>query len=205
MTIASPSPPARPAKRRYSPAEYLALEEQATERHEYRNGEIIPMAGGTTAHNSIAVNFLAFAKFGLRGQGYRPFMGDVKLWIPQPPQYTYPDVMLVKGQPEHHGEGTTIITNPQVIVEVLSRSTQAKDQTEKFRYYRSIPSFQEYILISQYDYYAEQYVKTENGKWLLGEYSGADATITLATVELSLSFQDLYEDVDFKPEASGSN
>lgn len=201
MTIASSSPPA--SKHRYTPAEYLALEEQATERHEYRNGEIIPMAGGTTDHhNSIACNFLAFAKFGLRGQGYRPFMSDVKLWIPEPPQYTYPDVMLVQGEPDYHGEGKTIITNPQVIVEVLSKSTQAKDQTEKFRYYRSIPSFQEYILISQYDHYAEQYVKTDSGKWLLGEYSGAGATLQLATVDLSISFEELYENVEFTSEVS---
>ena len=201
MTIASiPPTQSNPTEQRfYTPEEYLAFEAAAKERHEYRNGEMIPMAGGTTNHNTIAGNLFAFAKYGLRGKGYRTFISDVKLWTPEPPKFTYPDVMLVKGEPEYYGEGTSVITNPQVIIEVLSESTQAHDQSKKFRYYRSAPSFQEYILISQYDFYAEQYVRTESGQWLMSEYAAAEAVLELATVELAIPFSDLYEDVQFEP------
>ncbi len=200
MTIASAFPTATTEQRHYSPEEYLALEAEAKERHEYRSGAIIPMAGGTTNHNTIALNFATAARYLLRGKGYRPFINDVKLWIPEPPKFTYPDVMLVHGEPEYYGEGTTVITNPQVIVEVLSDSTQAHDQSEKFRYYRSIPSFREYVLISQYDFYAEQYVKTEDNKWVLGEYSSSEAVLALATIEFKIAFSEIYEDVRFTGE-----
>ena len=190
MTIAFPS-----ALPTYTCEEYLALEEQATIRSEYYDGEIIPMAGGTTNHNQIAGNFYSIAKSGLRGQGCRVFIGDVRLWIPSTSQYTYPDVMIIEEQPIYQGEGTTTVMNPGLIVEVLSKSTAGYDQSEKFRSYRSLPSFQEYILISQYSQYVEQYNKTANGKWQLTEYTSQDMMLSIATGMLEVPIGELYEDV----------
>ena len=181
----------------YSFAEYLQLEETAAYKNEYQDGEIIPMTGGTTDHNKIALNFAAYLKFALKGQKYNIFIGDVKLWIAQYRQATYPDVMLIEGEPIYYETGKTTVTNPKLIVEVLSKSTQNYDQGDKFLYYRSLPEFQEYILISQSRPYVMQYNKTEENKWLLTEYEGENASLSLTSVNFALSFQEIYQGVIF--------
>jgi Uma2 family endonuclease len=181
----------------YSFAEYLELEETAAYKNEYQDGEIVPMTGGTTDHNKIALNFAAYLKFALKGQKYNIFIGDVKLWIAQYRQATYPDVMLIEGEPIYYETGKTTITNPRLIVEVLSKSTQNYDQGDKFLYYRSLPELQEYILISQSRPYVMQYNKTEENKWLLAEYEGENASLSLTSVNFALSFQEIYEGVTF--------
>lgn len=184
-------------KRHYTIEEYLALEETAQFRNEYRNGEIVPMTGGTTNHNKIVGNFYAYLKFALRGQGYDLYTSDVRLWIPRYGQYTYPDVMVIQGKPVYEGAGTTTVTNPLMIVEVLSKSTQAYDRAEKFKYYRSIPEFQEYILIDQYQFSVEQFAKTSDGKWLLTEYESETDVLSLSSINFQIAFNGLYEGVIF--------
>ncbi|MDB9412357.1 Uma2 family endonuclease [Microcystis aeruginosa] len=184
-------------KSTYSFAEYLQLEETAAYKNEYQDGEIIPMTGGTTDHNKIALNFAAYLKFALKGQKYNIFIGDVKLWIAEYRQATYPDVMLIEGEPIYYETGRTTVTNPRLIVEVLSKSTQNYDQGDKFLYYRSLPELQEYILISQSRPYVMQYNKTEENKWLLTEYEGENASLSLTSVNFDLSFQEIYEGVTF--------
>jgi Uma2 family endonuclease len=181
----------------YSFAEYLELEETAAYKNEYQDGEIVPMTGGTTDHNKIALNFAAYLKFVLKGRKYNIFIGDLKLWIAQYRQATYPDVMLIEGEPIYYETGKTTVTNPRLIVEVLSKSTQNYDQGDKFLYYRSLPEFQEYILISQSRPYVMQYNKTEENKWLLTEYEGENASLSLTSVNFGLSFQEIYEGVTF--------
>lgn len=181
--------------RKYTLEEYLQLEEQAEYKSEYRDGEIIPMTGGTTNHNEIAGNFYANLKFSLRQQNYRVYISDVRLWIPRYRQYTYPDVMVIKGEPIYTDRGTTTVTNPILIAEVLSKSTQNYDQGDKFTYYRSIPEMKEYILISQQQSRIMQYTKTEAG-WLLSEHE-AESKITLASIALELELAAIYTGVDF--------
>ena len=182
-------------KSTYSFAEYLQLEETAAYKNEYQDGEIVPMTGGTTDHNKIALNFAAYLKFALKEQKYNIFIGDVKLWIAQYRQATYPDVMLIEGEPIYYETGKTTVTNPRLIVEVLSKSTQNYDQGDKFLYYRSLPELQEYILISQSRPYIMQYNKTQENKWLLTEYEGENASLSLTSVNFDLSFQEIYEGV----------
>ncbi len=184
--------------RYYTPEEYLELEEKAEYKHEYRNGKIIPMTGGTTNHNKIALNFAAYLKFSLKGQGYDVYIGDVRLWIPRYRQYTYPDVMVIKGQPLYAEKGTTTVMNPCLIVEVLSNSTQNYDQGDKFMYYRSIPEFNEYILIAQDRYYVMQYAKNSEAKWVLSEYEREESVLSLNSISFQIAFQDLYEGVNFE-------
>ncbi len=181
----------------YSFAEYLQLEETAAYKNEYQDGEIVPMTGGTTDHNKIAGNFYFYLRLKLPQSHYKIFIGDVKLWIAQYRQATYPDVMLIEGEPIYYETGQTTITNPKLIVEVLSKSTQNYDQGDKFLYYRSLPEFQEYILISQSRPYIMQYNKTEENKWLLTEYEGENASLSLTSVDFALSFQEIYEGVTF--------
>jgi Uma2 family endonuclease len=136
--------------RHYTPEEYLEMEIVAEERHEYRNGEIIPIAGGLPNHNRIAGNIYAQINFTLRGQPYQAFVTDQRLWILQDRLYTYPDVMVTALPLElQEGRKDTVI-NPILIVEVLSKSTADYDRADKFAAYRTIPSFQEYLLVDQY-------------------------------------------------------
>ncbi|HEY9812976.1 MAG TPA: Uma2 family endonuclease [Candidatus Sericytochromatia bacterium] len=181
----------------YSPEEYLALEQKAEYKSEYRDGEIVPMTGGTTNHNKIALNFAAYLKFALRRQKYEIYFADVRLWIPRYRQYTYPDVMVIDGDPIYTGTGTTTVMNPALIMEVLSKSTKNYDQGEKFLYYRSIPEFREYILVDQTKYHVMQHNKTPEGKWLLTEYESVDALLQLQSVNFQIDFNELYEGVNF--------
>ena len=184
-------------KHTYSFAEYLELEETANYKHEYQDGKIVPMTGGTTEHNKIALNFAAYLKFALKGQKYNIFIGDVKLWIPRYRQGTYPDVMVIDREPIYYESGKTTVTNPSLIVEVLSKSTQNYDQGDKFLYYRSLPQFKEYVLISQSQYHVMQYNKTDEEKWLLTEYEGENSVLSLISVNFDITFQELYEGVTF--------
>jgi len=193
-------------KKYYTPEEYLTLEEKATDKHEYRDGEIVIMPGGTTNHNQIAGNFYKRFPLNIQKQDYYVYMNDVRLWIPQYRLYTYPDVMVIKGKPIYEGKGITNVTNPLIIVEVLSRSTRDYDllrsavgvRTDKFEFYRSIPEFQEYILIDQYRFYATQYFKQGDGKWIFSDYKGEESLLKLASDEFEISLKDLYARVDFE-------
>jgi Uma2 family endonuclease len=180
----------------YTPEEYLELEEQAEYKSEYRDGEIIPMTGGTTSHNKIALNFAAALKYGLKKQNYDVYIGDVRLWIPRYRQYTYPDVMVIEGEPIYQNKNTTTVMNPLLIAEVLSKSTSNYDQSDKFMYYRSIPEFREYILINQY--HVMHYVKTDDGKWIFTEFESESDILKLQTIDFQIDFHDLYEQVDFQ-------
>ncbi|MBE9213281.1 Uma2 family endonuclease [Plectonema cf. radiosum LEGE 06105] len=197
MKIKTMTKEVQTVKRFYTPEEYLELEEQAEFKSEYRDGEIIPMTGGTTNHNQIALNLAASLKIATKKQNCRIYIADVRLWIPKYRQHTYPDVMLIEGQPVYTGNNTTTVMNPSLIAEVLSKSTQNYDQGNKFLYYRSIPEFKEYILIDQYQYHVMHYVKTANGKWLFDEIEGESALFSLETVDFQLTLSDLYEQVDF--------
>lgn len=185
-------------KRHYTPEEYLELEENAEYKNEYRNGEIIPMTGGTTNHNKIALNFCRKFPLNVQGQNYDIYMGDVKLSIPRYRIYTYPDIIVIKGEPIYEGTGKIIVTNPLLIVEVLSNSTKNYDKTDKFKYYRSIPEFQEYIMIDQYSFAVEQFTKRTAGQWIFQEYEGEDAILKLDSIDLEISLRDIYERVNFE-------
>ncbi len=180
----------------YTPEEYLALELEAETRSEYRDGEIVPMTGGTTNHNGLALNLATTLKLSLRGQDCRVYIADVRLWIPEHRQYTYPDVMVIPGQPIYADSSKTTVMNPQILAEVLSKSTRNYDQGEKFMYYRSIPQLQEYLLVDQAQHHVIQHTKTETGQWLLTEYRGLSAALTFQAIDLTLPLTDLYDGID---------
>ncbi len=190
-----------------TPEEYLALEEVAEEKNEYLDGEIISMTGASSNHNRIVVEFLISLGAALRGTNYEVFAGDLRVWIPEYNAYTYPDVMVVEGELVYHNNRQDTITNPSIICEVLSRSTAHRDRTEKFKIYRSIPELKEYILIDQYKFLVEHYVKQESNKWLINYYESEEAKLTLETVDFEITLKDIYARVNFdnsepEPEAS---
>ena len=181
-----------------TPEEYLALEEVAEEKNEYIDGEIVPMTGATSNHNRIVVDFSTNLNLAMRGTNYEVFTGDLRVWIPEYNTYTYPDVMVVEGELAYHKNRKDTINNPAIICEVLSRSTANRDRTEKFKIYRSIPEFKEYILIDQYKTLVEHYVKQESNKWVINYHEVEDAKLVLETVDFEITLKDIYDRVNFE-------
>lgn len=181
----------------YTADEYLELEIAAAQRSEYCDGKIIPMTGGTPNHNDIAGNLYILLKSALKGKNYRTFYADQRLWIPANNFYIYPDVMVLSKPLELQTGRKDTVINPCFIAEVLSKSTQNYDRSEKFVAYRTIPTFQEYLLIDQYRIHVEHYVKTTVNQWLFSEYDDPTITLLFSTIEVTMQIADLYEHIDF--------
>ncbi len=182
---------------RYSPEEYLVMEVRSADRHEYRDGEIVLMTGATPNHNRIARNLCTAMTIGLQGKPLEVFVADQRLWIAQARLYTYPDIMVIEGALQSGRKDTVV--NPTLIVEVLSKSTQAYDRGDKFAAYRTIEGFQEYILVDQYSRHIEQYVKTSAKKWDFQEYDETDIVVQLKSIDLEVEITYIYDKVEFVP------
>ena len=184
-------------KRIYTAEEYLELELAAETRSEYRNGEIIPMTGGTPNHNDISGNLYILLKSALKGKDYRIFYADQRLRIPAVNLYTYPDVVVVPKPLELQTGRRDTVVNPCFIAEVLSKSTQNYDRSEKFADYRTIPTFQEYLLVDQHRVHVEHHVKTAVNQWLFSEYDDPNVVLSFSAFEYQIQIADLYENIDF--------
>ncbi len=189
--------PIKTEKTYYTPDEYLELERKSDIKYEYLNGEIIPKIGLTTNHNKLAGKMASKLLISLEDQDYEIYISSVRLWIEEYNYYTYPDVMVVEGKSIYQGKGNTTITNPTLIIEVLSKSTADYDQGDKFDAYRSLSSFKEYILISQTAYYIKQFAKNEQSKWVLTDYRGESAILKLESLAFEISLKELYKNIDF--------
>ena len=183
-------------QRTYNREEYLEFEMASEERHEYVNGAIRLMTGGTPDHNELAINLATLLKSALRGKPYRIFGADQRLWVPDRNLYTYPDLMVVEKPLQLQTGRTDTVTKPCFIAEVLSKSTQDYDHGEKFSAYRTIGSFREYLLIDQYRIHVEHYVKTTTNQWLLSEYDNPDITLSLSAFAAQFKIIALYENIE---------
>lgn len=189
---------AQTQRRVYSPEEYLALEEAAAEKSEFRDGERVPMTGGSTTHNELAGNVYALLKVALRKQPYKVFIGDVRLWIPERRIYTYPDVMVIADGVEYYEGRQDTVLNPRVIVEVLSSSMGSYDREGKFAAYRTLPSFEEYLLLDQTRVHVEHYAKTGRKRWAFAEYDEEDGAVKFETIPFEVSLAALYKRVEIE-------
>ena len=187
-----------PAKKYITPEEYLALEEKAEHRSEYYQGEIFALAGGSANHNQISGNIYTKLNTTFGDQNCQPFIGDMKVWIEKKDLFTYPDVAVVCGEIEFYENRDDAIINPLVIIEVLSESTTTYDHIEKFEYYRTLPSFQEYILVDQYKIHIEHYYKESKGKWIFTEYHQKDDILHFEKIDFEMSLKDIYRRIKFK-------
>jgi Uma2 family endonuclease len=184
-------------KRHYTIEEYLELELVSETRSEYRDGEIIPMTGGTPEHNRINGNLYIALSLSLKRKPYEAFHVDQRLWIPNRNLYTYPDVMVTEKPLQLQTGRTDTVINPCFIAEVLSKSTQNYDRSEKFVAYRTINTFQEYLLVDQYNIHVEHYVKTAANQWILSEYADPTIVLTFSAFEFQIQIADLYENIEF--------
>src|SRR5215213_3669301 len=150
-----------------TPEEYLAIERRSETKSEYFNGEMFAMVGASRKHNLIAGNIFGELRQGLKGKPCEAYTNDMRVRIPATGLYTYPDVVVVCGEPEFEDEHIDTLINPTLVVEVLSDSTESYDRGKKAGFYRSVESIGEYLLVSQDEYRVEQYVKQTDDKWLL--------------------------------------
>ena len=155
------------------------------------------MTGATTNHNLIAGNLYKKFPSTINNEDYWIFMSDVRLWIPMYRLYTYPDVMVIKDKPIYEGNSTNTVTNASIIIEVLSKSTRNYDRTDKFKFYRSLLTFSEYLLIEQSTYYIEQFSKQPNEEWLFKTYELETDILNFSFLDFSISLTDIYQRVDF--------
>ncbi len=185
-------------QKKYTRQEYLDFEVNSPERHEYLDGEIRPMVGGTPNHNRIIGNTYFAFKLALQGSKYDIFFSEQRLWIPEKNIYTYPDLMVIQGELQLQEGRKDTVTNPCLITEVLSNSTKDYDKNEKFKAYRSLSSFQEYVLIDQYSPQIEHYRKTDTNQWLFTEYLGLNSILTLAVGKITIPLANIYDQVTFE-------
>jgi Uma2 family endonuclease len=181
-------------ERIYSPEEYLALEAVSEFRNEYIDRQIIPMAGGSPEHNQISLNIASYLDQTL-DEDVRVFNNDMRLWIPLTRTHTYPDVMTIGGGLQLLDNRKDTVTNPNLIVEVLSESTKDYDRGEKFRFYRSIPSFAEYLLVDQYSIHVEHLARNAQGQWVLTDYDDRSDVVTLSAIGCDLPLTTIYRKI----------
>lgn len=181
-----------------SPEEYLAWERRQETRHDYVNGEIHAMTGASRRHNLICGNLLASLHGQLRGHPCEVYANDMRVKVDATGLYTYPDLVVACDRPEFEDAQIDTLLNPVLIVEVLSESTENYDRGAKFAHYRNLSSLLEYLLIAQDEYRLEHYARQPGDRWLLTDYRGLEACITLVSIDCQVSFCDLYERVDFE-------
>jgi Uma2 family endonuclease len=178
-----------------SPDEYLAIERRSEVKHEYFAGEMFAMAGATEEHNVIAANVLAAIHLQFKGRPCKVYSSDMRVKVVATGLRTYPDVVALCGEAQFEDNEHDTLTNPVLLVEVLSDSTEAYDRGKKFEHYRRVPSFREYLLIAQDRAHVERYLRSEDGQWVLSEYSDLAAVIDLSSVGCTLSLSDVYDKV----------
>lgn len=189
-------------EKRLTLEEYFALELASQERLEYWNGVVWSMSGASVAHNYITRNMGTEFDVQLRERGCRSFPADMRIKVPTYPPYRYPDLSALCGQPEIETiAGLELLINPALIVEVLSPSSEAFDRGDKFTYYQSIPTFQEYLLVAQHRPHVSQFWKQGNGLWLLREFIALTDIVRCQSVPCELSLSAIYRDVDFEKDA----
>ena len=182
-------------------AEYLERERRSETKHELVNGVVVAMAGASPKHNAIVGNVIGVLRDLLRDRPCIVLASDQRVHVQSTGLYTYPDTTVVCARPHFHPEDKDSLVNPTLIVEVLSPSTEGYDRGAKFAHYRSIPSFSEYVLVSQGERRVEHYRRLETGQWMMTEYVGDDARVVLPVLECELPVSELYAKTELLDDA----
>jgi len=178
--------------------DYIALEESSGVKHEFLDGAAFAMTGASPAHNLMTFNVASILRPQLRGKSCRIYSSDLRLKVEATGLYTYPDASVVCGPAQFADTPKNTITNPAVLIEILSPSTESYDRGKKSQHYRKIESLRAYLLIAQDSRHVELYVKEEQNRWVLAEFSQEDAVVPLDTIGCAMTVKDIYEDVEFE-------
>lgn len=185
----------------YTPQEYLAFEREAETKNEYIDGMVVAMAGASRRHSLIGVNIAASLHGQLKGRPCEVHQTDlrVKITADRQTMYSYPDVLVVCGEPKLEDNKFDTLLNPTVIIEVLSKSTEHFDRGEKFRRYRRLKSLKEYLLVSQDQVSVEHYVRTGD-VWQYRDFDRLDLVMRLPSIDCELNLSDVYDKIAFEEE-----
>lgn len=187
-------------RRRWTEAEYLEYERAQAEKNEFHDGEVLLMAGASPRHNQITGNTYRSLADQLDDRPCGVYINDLRVAIADQRRYVYPDVLVVCGEEVYSDEQQDTLTNPTLIVEVLSSSTERYDRGEKFETYRAIASLQEYVLISQERPVVERFLRQPNGQWLFASAAGLEAVVALESIGVRLPLAEVYRRVGFEGE-----
>src|ERR1700745_768706 len=169
-------------ERRYTLEEYLELDRTSEERLEFWDGVVFCMSGGSEAHDEIESNLIAFLKPQLRHRGCRVFTAEMRIRVPSAPPYRYGDFSALCGEAEFEEiSGVDTLVNPQLIVEVLSPSTEAYDRGDKFSHYKSIPTLREYLLVAQHRPHVTRLYRQDDETSVHSEANEVGAALTVVS------------------------
>ena len=180
-----------------TPEQYLELDRNSQVRNEYCEGHVYAMAGGSPRHAQLIMAAALQVGLAARKRGCTPYSSDLR--IKAGPYFFYPDMSVVCGPVQVSGDIEPSVTNPVLIVEVLSRMTESFDRGRKFIAYRSIPTLQEYVLVAQEQPRVERFSRNTDGTWLYTDAFGMDSTIHLASLEADIALSEIYRGVEFEP------
>ena len=181
-------------------AEYLAFERKSREKHSFYRGELFAMAGASREHNLIALNIGAELRQQLKNRHCEVYVGDMRVRVDRLGLYTYPDVVVVCGEPEFLDAEVDTLLNPVLLIEVLSESTEDYDRGMKFKQYRQLASLKVYLVVSQTEPLIEQFVRRGDTYWELSEVCGLDQKLSLSSIGCELPFAEAFAKVSFPPE-----
>jgi Uma2 family endonuclease len=186
-------------KRRYTLEEYLELDKTSDERLEYWDGDVFSMSGVSDEHDQIEGNLYLLLRLRLEGRKCRAFLANMRIKVPTLPPYRYGDLSALCGKPVFEKiDGVDVLTNPELVIEVLSPSTKDYDRVVKFTHYKSIPSFREYLLVAQHRPHITQYIRRDDGEWIHREYNDLSDGVKLDSVNCEFSLSEVYQNVDFE-------
>lgn len=186
------------ANAKVTPEEYLRMERESDEKHEYIFGKIIPRGGASTNHNEIVGNIYFLIRKMMDEENYSIYNADQRVYNDTTKSYVYPDVVVVKGELEYADEMFDTLTNPLLVVEVSSDSTERKDRTDKFLVYRKADSLKEYLLVAQDQVRVERFYQTKEGLWEIEDITSLDESFYLKSVGITLQVKDIYKKVKFE-------
>ena len=185
-------------KDRFTLEEYIEFDKGSEERWEYFDGVVLSMSGGTLAHNQISGNLLSGLRRSALAQGCQVLPADMRIKVPKAPPYRYADVVVVCGPPVIESvQGLDVLVNPRLIVEILSDSTEAYDRGRKFVSYKSVDSFEEYLLVAQDKPYVTRYLRKPDQSWLRTDIEDLADEVEISSISCTISMREIYALVDF--------
>ncbi|MDI6802653.1 MAG: Uma2 family endonuclease [Bacteroidota bacterium] len=188
-------------KTNLTPDEYLAIERKADIKSEYYNGEMFALAGASEKHELICGNTFAAIHQLVEEKPCKVYSSNMRIWIEKSGLYTYPDISIVCGKTEFVDSKVDTLKNPVTVTEVLSDSTEKYDRSQKFKFYMSIPTLKEYILISQNKIILEQFIKDEkkDNEWILRIYDKLEDSFEIYSIKEKINLKDIYDKIEFEP------
>lgn len=187
-------------ERLYTVEEYLALEEERLEKHEYFQGRIYQMSFSSPEHSAIISNTSAALSVELKEKPYLVYSSSIRLLVEVSGLFTYADVPVVSGIPGYTQIGQDkMLTNPSLLVEVIESSTEGYDRGDKFTLYKGLSSFQDYLLVDSREVYVQHYRKLDDNTWLEKTYDSREQVIPLENLGISIAIEDIYAHIEFEP------